>query len=95
MQLPWLLPDFSTPQGEESVHHREQEEAVLLRRAVEVAGYVAATEDKIAATLERVAQHRSPPGAERRRAIARDARDYAARERSRAASYRMRTGAAK
>jgi hypothetical protein len=77
---------------EEPAHPREQEEAELFRRAAALAGVVAATEDKIAATLEQVARHRSPPEAARLRAMAEDARDYAAQERGRAASYRMLSG---
>jgi hypothetical protein len=77
---------------EEPAHPAEQEEAELLRRAAELAGVVAATEDKIAATLEQVAQYRPPRDAARLRAMAKDARDYAAQERGRAASYRMLSG---
>ena len=53
---------------------------------------VAVAEEWLADTLERVAEHRFPHDAERLRAQATKAREYAAKERDRAAHYAMRSG---
>ena len=58
-----------------------------MRRAAEVASFVAATEEKVASTLEKVAEHRAPHDAMRLRAKAQDAREYAAKVRDRSTSY--------
>ena len=73
---------------EERSHRFEQERVTLRRRMAEVAATVAETEEQGANTLEDVAEHRSPSDAERLRAQAEEARQAAARERRRAASYR-------
>lgn len=78
---------MSDPTDEERAHRLGQKEAELRRRMAEMAGSVAATEEKVADTFEQVAKHRSPPDAERLRAKARDARGYAAKQRDRAANY--------
>jgi len=72
---------------EERSHRFEQELVALRRRMAEVAATVADTEEQVAITLDDVAEHRSPPDAERLRARAEEARQAAARERRRAVSY--------
>lgn len=65
----------------------KQEGARLRRQAARLASFVAATEEEVADTLEKVAEHRPPADAERLIAMAREAREYAARERDRSADY--------
>jgi len=64
-------------------------EISLRQRMRDVAASVAATEDWVADTLERLARAR-PHDAARLRARAADARDFAALERARAAQYALR-----
>jgi len=59
----------------------------LRRRAAEAARSVAATEDRVAQTLERLAENRPDADAERLRAKAKEARRCAARERDLGAQY--------
>jgi hypothetical protein len=72
---------------ERVMRHRREQHAELRRRMADVAGYVAATEEKIAATLDEIAKFRSPSDAERLSAKAEEARQYAAKERDRSASF--------
>ena len=72
---------------ERVMRHRREQHAELRRRMAEVAGYVAATEEKIAATLDEVAKFRSPSDAKRLNAKAEEARQYAAKECDRSASF--------
>ncbi len=72
---------------EEQARHLEEERARLRRRMGEVAASIADTEEQVAGTLEAIAERRSGPDAERLRAQAAGARDYAAKERGRAAGY--------
>lgn len=72
---------------ERVMRRRRERHAELRHRMAEVAGYVAATEEKIAATLDEVAKHRSPYDAERLSAKAEEARQYAAKERDRSAAF--------
>jgi hypothetical protein len=58
----------------------------LRQRLRETAASIAATEDRVAETLERLARDR-PHDAERLLASAADARDLAAKQRARAAQY--------
>lgn len=51
---------------ERVMRHRREQHAELRRRMADVAGYVAATEEKIAATLDEIAKFRSPSDAELR-----------------------------
>jgi uncharacterized protein YhbP (UPF0306 family) len=73
--------------AERVMRHRREQHAELRRRMAEVAGYVAATEEKIAATLDEVAKFRPPHDAERLSAKAEEARKYAAKERDRSAAF--------
>lgn len=67
--------------------HRREQHAELRRRMAEVAGYMAATEEKVAATLDEVAKFRPPHEAKRLSAKAEEARKYAAKERDRSAAF--------
>ncbi|HEY7260642.1 MAG TPA: hypothetical protein VH589_04055 [Trebonia sp.] len=73
--------------AERVLRHKREQHAELRRRMAEVAGYVAATEEKIAATLDEVAKFRPPHDAERLNAKAEEARKFAAKERDRSASF--------
>jgi hypothetical protein len=73
--------------AERIMRHQREQHAELRRRMAEVAGSVAATEEKIAATLDEVAKFRPPHDAERLNAKAEEARQYAAKERDRSASF--------
>jgi hypothetical protein len=64
----------------------------LRRRIADVADHVSVTEEQVAGTLERVAEHRPRPDAERLRARANEARRCAAMERDLSAKYKMRGG---
>jgi hypothetical protein len=78
--------------AEKRVDHAEQETARLRRRTAELANSVAATEEQTSDTLEKVAKNRSPHHAERLRAGADHARQYAAKERGRAARHTVGSG---
>ena len=77
---------------ERVMRHRRERHAELRRRMGEVAGHVAATEEKIAATLDEVAKFRPPHEAERLSAKAEEARKYAAKERDRSAAFLASAG---
>jgi hypothetical protein len=69
-------------------HDRFSGQAEALRRqSAELAGAIAATEEQVADTLDKVAEHRPPHDADRLHAQATEARDYASKERRRAAEY--------
>ena len=78
--------------AERVMRHKREQHAELRRRMGEVAGYVAATEEKIAATLDEVAKFRPPHEAERLSAKAEEARKYAAKERDRSAAFLASAG---
>jgi hypothetical protein len=67
--------------------HTRQKVDDLRRQAANLAGSIASTEERVADTLEKVADHRPPDDAKRLRARADEARTYAAKERHRAAEY--------
>jgi hypothetical protein len=70
-----------------AMRRNREQHAELRRRMAEVAGSVAATEEKVAATLDEAAKLRSPDDAERLSAKAEEARKYAAKERDRSAGF--------
>jgi hypothetical protein len=73
-------------------HDRFTGQAETLRRqSAELAGAIASTEEQVADTLDRVAEHRPPHDADRLHAQATEARDYASKERRRAAEYSQQT----
>jgi hypothetical protein len=78
---------MSGPTEKKRADHAAQEAARLRLWAAEVASSLAATEEEVTRTLEKIAQHRSPPDAERLRARADEARRYAAVVRDRSAKY--------
>lgn len=65
----------------------KQEGARLRRQSAQLASFVAATEEEVADTLEKVAENRPPHDAQRLIAMAEEARQYAAKERERSAEY--------
>jgi hypothetical protein len=73
--------------AERAMRRNREQHAELRRRMAEVAGFVAATEEKVAATLDEVAKFRSPHDAQRLNAKAEEARKYAAKEHDRSADF--------
>jgi hypothetical protein len=88
----WYPPGgvMSGPMEEERVDHVVQEAIRLRRWVAEVANWVSATEEQVADTLDRVAEHRPAVDAERLRARASEARRCAAVQRGLSTKYGMR-----
>ena len=77
-----------TGQDEDQPVHQTVDLAAMRRHLTFLASVVAATEDRVADTLERLAQTR-PRDAERLLARAAHAREYAELERARAAQFSL------
>jgi len=78
---------MSDPNYAERARRLEEQHVGLRRQMAEIAASIAATEDQIANTFEKMAQQRSASDAEHLLAQAEKARSYAVKERGRAADY--------
>jgi hypothetical protein len=73
--------------GTETMREHSRVARTVPSKSAELAGAIASTEEQVADTLDRVAEHRPPHDADRLHAQATEARDYASKERRRAAEY--------